>query len=83
MRIILKDLLHVVPAAGSEFDVADDGRPVAGPKGERERRDGIQRLKDVALSAHDGAAKGRIEIVFLKDAPGEKFLGLAVAFFQK
>src|SRR5882724_10874249 len=83
MRIVLEDLLHVIPAAGSEFDVADDRRPVAGPEGKRERRDGVESLKNVALAVYDGAAKGRIEIVFLKDAPGQEFLGLVVAFLQE
>jgi len=32
MRIVLEDLLHVIPAAGSESDVADDGDQLRGPK---------------------------------------------------
>src|SRR5882724_3663805 len=83
MRIVLEDLLHVIPAAGSESDVADDGRPIAGPEGKRERRDGVESLKNVALAVHDGAAKGWIEIMFLKDAPGQEFPGLVVAFLQE
>src|SRR5882762_5052944 len=83
MRIVLEDLLHVVPAAGSKFDVADDGRPVAGTEGEGERRDGVESLKNVALAIYDGAAKGRIEIVLLKDGPGQEFPGLVVAFLQE
>src|SRR6202795_2018516 len=83
MWIVLQDLLNIEPAARSEFDVADDGRPVARPEGKRERRDGVESLKYIALAVHDGAAKGRIEIVFLKDAPGQKFLGLVVALLQE
>src|SRR6266850_8241267 len=83
MRIVLEDLLHVEPAAGSKFDVADDGRPVAWTEGKRERGDGVESLKNVALAIYDSAAKGRIEIVFLKDGPGQEFLWLVVTFLQK
>src|SRR6266850_3871298 len=83
MRIILEDLLHIEPAAGSKFDVADDGRPVAWTEGKRERGDGVESLKNVALAIYDSTTKGRVEIVFLKDGPGQEFLWLVVTFLQK
>src|SRR6266850_2212918 len=83
MRIVLEDLLHVEPAAGSKFDVADDGRPVAWTEGKRERGDGVESLKNVALAIYDSTTKGRVEIVFLKDGPGQEFLWLVVTFLQK
>src|ERR1700674_1154024 len=83
MRIILEDLLHVDPAAGRKFVVTDDGRRVARTEGKRERRDGVESLKNVALAIYDGAAKGRIEIVFLKDGPGQEFLGRVVALLEE
>jgi len=55
LRIVLKNLLQVVRAAGSDLEIADDRRPVAGSEGKRERRDGVQRLEDVALPVDDGA----------------------------
>src|SRR6266446_9445492 len=69
LGIVLKDLLQIVRAAGSNFEIADDRRPVAGAKREGERRDGIECLEDVALAIDDGAAKRRIKVMFLDDAP--------------
>src|SRR6266704_2138139 len=62
MRIVLKNLLQIVSASGSDLEIADDGRPVARTERESERRDGIERLEDVALSIDDGASKGGIGI---------------------
>src|SRR6266851_1734745 len=79
LGIVLKNLLQIVVSAGSDLEIADDRRPVAGTESESEGRDGIQRLEDVALAVDDGAAKGGIKVVLLDDAPGNKFLRLAVA----
>ena len=46
--VILKYLLGIVAPAGSDPEIADDGRPVDGPGSKGERRDGVQRLKDVS-----------------------------------
>src|SRR5438552_2445474 len=61
--IVLQNLLQIVGTAGSDFEIAHDRRPVARPKREGERRDGIERLEDVALAIDDGAAERRIKVV--------------------
>src|SRR5580704_600653 len=83
LRFILENLLEVVEAAGSDFEIANNGRPVTRPEGECKGRDGVERFENVTLAVHDGSAEGGIEIMLLIDAPGEKFLGLVVASFGK
>jgi hypothetical protein len=83
LEIVLKNLLQVVEAAGSDLKIADDRRPVAGTGSESERRDGVERLKNVALAVVDGVAKGRIKIVLLDDASGNELLRLAVTFLPE
>src|SRR5437763_12071047 len=51
------------------------------PKRKSKRRDGIQRLKNVALPVDDGPAERGIEIMLLRDAPGNHFLRLLLAVF--
>ena len=81
MRIVLEDLLEIVAAAGSDFKIADDGRPVARAEGEGEGGDGVESFEDVALAVDDGAAESGIEVMLLENAPGEEFLGLVVSGF--
>src|SRR5216683_1087596 len=83
LRIVLKNLLQIVRAARSNLKIADDRRPVARAERESERRDGIQRLENVALPVNDGAAKSGIKVVLLGDAPGNEFLRLVVAIFAE
>ena len=83
LRFILENLLEVVEAAESDFEIANNGRPVTRPEGECKGRDGVERFENVTLAVHDGSAEGGIEIMLLIDAPGEKFLGLVVASFGK
>src|SRR6266849_891941 len=83
LGVVLKNLLQIVAAAGSDLEIADDRRPVAGTESEGERRDGIERLEDVALAVDDGAAKVGIKVVFLDDVPGNQLLRLAVAVFPE
>src|SRR6266480_3062073 len=83
LGIVLKNLLQIVEVAGSDFEIADDRRPVAGTESKCERRDGVERLEDVALAVDDGAAKGGIKVVLLNDAPGNELLRLAVAVFAE
>ena len=83
MGIVLKNLLQIVEVAGSDFEIADDRRPVAGTESKCERRDGVERLEHVALAVDDGAAKGGIKVVLLNDAPGNELLRLAVAVFAE
>jgi len=81
LRVVFKDLLGIVAAAGSELDVADDRGPVARGGGESERGDGIKRFEDVALAGNERAAECGIEIMFLNDAPGKEIHRLSVAGF--
>src|SRR5947207_714490 len=83
LGIVLKNLLQIVEVAGSDFEIADDRRPVAGTESKCERRDGVERLEHVALAVDDGAAKGGIKVVLLNDAPGNELLRLAVAVFAE
>src|SRR5215469_11736616 len=69
LRIVLEDLLKIVAAARGDLEVAEDGRPITGTKRKREWRDGIERLKNVALADDDGSAEGGIKVVLLNDAP--------------
>ena len=71
LSIVLEDLFDVVGAAGSDLDIADDGRPVAWTESEGKGRDGVERLEDVALAVDDGAAESGIEIMLLENAPGK------------
>src|SRR5208337_1405202 len=82
LRVVLEDLLGVVVPAGSEFEVADDGRPVARGGGEGEGGDGVQGLEDIALAGDQCAAESGIKIMFLYDAPGKEIDGLLVARFD-
>ena len=81
LRIVLEDLLEVVRAAGGDFEITDDGRPIARTEGEGKGRDGVEGREDVALAVHYGPAEGGVEVMFLEDAPGEKLLRLIVAGF--
>src|SRR6266851_7901006 len=83
LGVVLKNLFQIVGPAGSDLEIADDGRPVAGTESEGERRDGIERLEDVALAVDDGVAKGGIKVVLLNDAPGNQLPRLAVAVFPE
>jgi len=83
LRIVLENLLGVVFSARSDFDVADDRRPISGSEGERERGNGVERLKNVSLSINDGATERGIEIMFLNEPPGNEFVGLVIAAFQE
>src|SRR5216683_6230557 len=83
MRIVLKNLLQIVSASGSDLEITDDGRPVERTECKSERRDGIERLEDVALSIDDGASKGGIKIVLLDDMPENELLRLAVTVFPE
>src|SRR5207247_9035415 len=66
-----------------DLEIADNRRPVAGAKRKSERRDGIERLKDVALTIDDGAAKRRIKVMLLDNAPRNQLLRLPVAVLPK
>src|SRR5882724_12463665 len=83
LRIVLENLLGVVFSARSDFDVADDRRPISGSEGERERGNGVERLKNVSLSINDGATERGIEIMFLNQPPGNEFVRLVIAAFQE
>src|SRR5262249_45075369 len=83
LRIVFQNLLGVVAAAWRDFNIADDWRRVARTKRKGKRGDRIESPQHVSLAIHNGAAKGRIEIMFLHDAPGNELLGLVVATFQK
>ena len=78
LGIVLKNLLQIVEVAGSDFEIADDRRPVAGTESEGERRNRVECLENIALAVDDGATKGGIKIVLLDDAPGDEFLRLAI-----
>jgi len=83
LRIVLENLFGVVFFARCDFDVADDRRPISGSEGERERRNGIERLQDVSLPVNDGATERGIEIMFLNQPPGNEFARLVVAVFKE
>src|SRR5207249_12115866 len=46
LGIVLKDLLEVIRTARSEFEIADDGRPVPRAKSKGKGRDGIERSEE-------------------------------------
>src|SRR6202022_3876407 len=81
LGIVVKNLLQIVEAAGRDLEIADDRRPVAWAERESERRDGVKRLENIALAVYDRAAKGRIKVVLLDDAPGNELTGWAVTVF--
>src|SRR5260370_29403162 len=81
LGVVLKNLLQIVAAAGSDLEIADDRSPVAGTESEGERRDGIERLEDVALAIGNGVAKGGIKVVLLNDAPRNQLPRLPFADF--
>ena len=83
LGIVLKDLLDVIVAAGRDFEIADDGRPVARAEREGEGRDGVERFEDVALAVNDRATERGIEIMFLVNAPREEFLWLVITGFAE
>src|ERR1700676_957589 len=47
LRVVLENLFGIIAAAGSELQVADDGRPVARRGGKGKSRNGIEGLKNV------------------------------------
>src|SRR5579885_1345671 len=51
--------------------------------GEGEGCNGIECCKNIALTGNEGAAERRIEIVFRRHPPGEKFLGLPIGGLTK
>src|ERR1700722_17337003 len=81
LRFVLEDLLQVVETAGGDLEIADDRRPVAWTESEGEWRDGVEGFEHISLAVRDSAAERRIEIVLLKNAPGEELLRLVVAGF--
>src|SRR5260370_7631100 len=83
MRIVLKNLLQIVSASGSDLEITDDGRTVARTESKSERRDGIERLEDVALSIDVRASQGGIKIVLLAVMPENELLSLAVTVFPE
>lgn len=69
LSIVLEDLFNVILTTRHDLDIADDGRPVAWTESESKGRYGVERLEDVALAVHDGAAESGIEIMRLENAP--------------
>ena len=55
------------------------GEKLPRPVGERERRERIERLENVALAGDQRAAESGIEEIFLDDAPADDLLGVAVS----
>jgi len=79
LGVVIHADLSVVAAAGSETEIADDGREVAAAIGEGEGSDGVERLKNIATAGEERAAKGAVEIDLLGQAPGKELFGLACA----
>src|SRR5882724_298322 len=72
-------MFGVKDAAGSDLEVAYDGRGVAGSEGESEWGDGIERFENIALTVENGAAEGGIKIMLLHQLPGKELLRLVIA----
>src|SRR5713226_1198929 len=72
-------MLGIEEAAGSDLEVADDGRRVARPESESEWRDGVEVFENVALAVENGAAERWIEVVLLHQTPGEELPRLVIA----
>ncbi len=62
---------------GSTSQVADNGRKVPGHIREGKRRERIKSLKHIGLPRNQRASEGRVEEIFLREAPGNQFLGIA------
>jgi len=81
LRIVLENLFEIVKAARCDPKIADDGGPVARTEGESKGRNRVEGQEHIALAIRDGAAEGGVEVMLLKNAPGEKLLRLVVASF--
>src|SRR6266849_1884570 len=82
LRVVFEQLLGIKEAAGSDLEVAYDGRRVARSESESEWGDGIERLENVALAVENGAAEGGIKIMLLDQLPGKELLRLVIAGFH-
>src|ERR1700738_2862033 len=83
LMIIFQNLFSIEAAAGRDLKVTDQWGPVSRSAGKSEWRNRIQRLEDVACTGNNCAAERRIEVMFLRDAPGKKLGGVVVAVFHK
>ena len=81
--VIFEDLLEIVRPAGRNFEVAENRSVIARPESEREGRERAESLKNVALPVNNSAAKSGVEEMFLRHAPGEKFLRLILSGFDE
>ena len=81
LRIVLENLFEVVDAARSDPKIADNGRPVARTECKGKGRNRVEGQEHIALAIDYGTAEGGVEVMLLKNAPGEQLLGLVVASF--
>ena len=69
----------VIFSSGGDAQIAIDGRKMPWLIREGERRNRIERLKNIARSRNQRAIKSRVEVIFLRQLPAHKLVGLAVA----
>src|SRR5262249_22629407 len=83
LGIIFDDLLGVEPSTRREFQIADNGRPVAWSGGESKGGNRVEGFENNALARNQRAAEGVVEEMFLYQIPGKKIDGLVLAGFDK
>src|SRR5262249_20457771 len=83
LGIIFDDLLGVEPSTRREFQIADNGRPVAWSGGESKGGNRVEGFENIALARNQRAAEGVVEEMFLYQIPGKKIDGLVLAGFDK
>ncbi len=76
-RIVIHDELCVPAFSGLYCEIAHNGRYVPRSIRKSEGGQGVERLEYVSLAGNECSTKGRIEEIFLQEAPSDELFAIA------